>query len=59
MRKILNCRRSTLALISILILGGLGFHLSSAEYIAVAISGIVIGVAGSNAYEKKDKPGDS
>jgi hypothetical protein len=53
MAKIWNCRRTSLAFFAILCLTGLGVHIGEdISGIAVAISGIVAAVAGSNAYEK-------
>ena len=50
MKKILNCRRSSLALIGMLLLFGLGYF--KAVDVAGAISAITMAVAVSNAYEK-------
>lgn len=56
MKKILGCRRSSLALFAISCLTGLGLYLGQdTSGIAVAIAGIVASVAGSNAYEKSKK----
>ena len=53
MKKILDCRRTSLAFFAICCLTGLGVYLGQdVSGIAMAISGIVIGVAGSNAFEK-------
>lgn len=51
MKQILNCRRSSIALISILVLGGLGF--AKGADVAMAISTVAIGLAGANAFEKR------
>lgn len=59
MKKILNCRRSTLAILGILCLTGLGFYTKDAQAVAMAISGIVLAVAGANAYEKKGKSNET
>jgi uncharacterized membrane protein YccC len=53
MKKILGCRRTSLAFFAIMCLTGLGVHLGQdISGIAVAIAGIVASVAGSNAFEK-------
>ena len=49
----LGSRRFILALVSIAVLGGLGFHMK--QEIGLHIATIVVGVAASNAYQKKDK----
>ena len=49
MIKIFKCRRSSLALIGMMILGA---AMWSGQDTSAAISMICIGVAGSNAYEK-------
>jgi hypothetical protein len=51
MIKIFKCRRSSIALICVLVLGSLGYF--KGMDVAMAISTIAIGVAGANAYEKK------
>ena len=51
MSKIWNCRRSSIAVICILALTVLGY--TKGMDVAMAISAVAIGVAGSNAYEKK------
>jgi hypothetical protein len=51
MLKIWNCRRSSIAVICILVLGILGYF--KAMDVSMAISTIAIGVAGANAYEGK------
>ena len=58
MKKIFECRRTSLAFFGILCLTGLGVHIGEdISGIAVAISGIVAAVAGANAFEKsKTKP---
>lgn len=54
MKKIFNCRRSSLALISIIALSAIAIKTNTdIGGIALAISGIVGSVAGSNAYEKR------
>lgn len=56
MLKILQCRRSTLALIAIGCLTYLGVSEGvDISGISIAISGIVASVAGSNAWEKRAK----
>jgi len=56
MIKIWNCRRSMLAALAICCLTGLGiYHGLDISGIALAISGIVGAVAGSNAWEKRAK----
>jgi len=58
MKKLYNCRRSTLALVGILCLTGLGiYHGEDISGIAVAISGIVGAVSGANAWEKRGLEG--
>lgn len=49
----LGSRRFILAMVGILVLGGLGFHMN--QEIGLHIATIVVGVAASNAFEKKDK----
>jgi hypothetical protein len=57
MRKILTCRRSTIAIMAIVCLTSLGlYHGQDISGIALAISGIVASVAGSNAWEKRGRP---
>lgn len=51
MKKILECRRSSLALIGMLLLTILGY--TKGADVAVAIATISIGVSGANAFEKK------
>lgn len=51
MKKIFSCRRSSLALIGILSL--LLIALIKGHDVGMAISGIVLAVAGANAYEGK------
>ena len=56
MVKIWNCRRSMIAVLAICCLTGLGvLHGADISGIAIAISGIVASVAGSNAWEKRAK----
>lgn len=50
MKKIFSCRRSSLALIGMLILAA---SMWSGQDTSQAIAMICIGVAGANAYEKK------
>ena len=52
MLKIFSCRRSSLALIGMIILG---VAMWSGQDTSQAIAMICIGVAGANAYEKKEK----
>lgn len=55
MRKILNCRRSILALISIACLTFLGY--TKGMDVSIAISTVVLAVAGANAYQSRgDNP---
>ena len=49
----LSSRRFILAILGILVLGGLGFHMK--QEIGLHIATIVVGVAASNAFQKKDK----
>lgn len=57
MKKLLECRRTFLGFFGIVCLTGLGIHIGEdISGIAVAISGIVAAVAGSNAYEKSKQP---
>lgn len=54
MRKILSCRRSTIAVIGIGCLTLLGmYHGVDISGISIAIAGIVASVAGANAYQAK------
>lgn len=58
MKKLLNCRRSVLALFAITALTVLGFHHGKdISGIAIAISGIVGSVAASNSWENRSKNG--
>lgn len=50
MKKILSCRRSSLALISMIFLSILGY-LKGAD-VSMAISAVVASVAAANSYEK-------
>lgn len=50
MKQIFNCRRSSLALIGMVILGA---AMWSGQDTSQAIAMVCIGVAGANAYEKK------
>lgn len=52
MKQIFNCRRSSLALIGMIILG---VSMWSGTDTSQAIAAICIGVAGANAFEKKGK----
>ena len=52
MKFLLSCRRTYLATLAILMLGGLGFYLKDAS-VSSALATIAIGVAGANAWEKK------
>lgn len=51
MKKIFTCRRSSLALIGMVALFFLGLY--KGLDVSMAISGIVLSVAGANAYEGK------
>ena len=51
MYNILRCRRSSIALIGISVLTFLGY--TKGLDVSMAISGIVLAVAGSNAYQAK------
>lgn len=54
MKKILNCRRSVIAIIGIGCLTLLGlYHGVDISGIAIAISGIVASVSGANAWENR------
>lgn len=53
MKKLLDCRRSIIALIGISCLTFLGY--TKGMDVSMAISGVCLAVAGSNAYEKKGK----
>ena len=54
MKKILNCRRSIIALVAIGCLTWLGLAKGvDISGIALAISGIVASISGSNAWEKR------
>lgn len=53
MKKILNCRRSIISILAIFLLFILG--LFKGVDVAASIAAIAIGLAGSNAYEKKGK----
>ena len=53
MKQIFKCRRSSIALISILLLTFLGF--AKSMDVSMAISTVAIGLAGANAFEKKGK----
>ena len=56
MKKLLSCRRTFLATVAVACLTGLGlYHGVDISGIALAISGIVGAVAGSNAWEKRAK----
>lgn len=57
MKHILTCRRSSIAVISIAILGFLGY--TKNMDVAMAISSVAIGLAGANAYEKKIQTGET
>lgn len=57
MLKIWNCRRSSIAVICILVLGGLGY-LKGMD-VSMSIATIAIGVAGANAFEKKGNTKDA
>jgi hypothetical protein len=54
--KIWNCRRSSIAVICILVLGILGYF--KGMDVATAISTIAIGIGAANAYEKKGQTND-
>lgn len=51
MLKILKCRRSIIAIFGITVLTFLGYE--KGLDVSMAISGIVLAVAGSNAFEKR------
>jgi hypothetical protein len=51
MKKILHCRRSSLALIAMACLTSLG--LVKGQDVALALAGVVTAVAASNAYQKR------
>jgi hypothetical protein len=53
MKKVLTCRRSTIAILGIVCLTSLGLYTKDAQAVAIAISTIAVGIAGANAYEKK------
>ena len=58
MKKIWNCRRSMLAVIAMACLTAMGLYIGTdIAGIALAISGIVGAVAGSNAWEKRAQNG--
>ena len=58
MKNIFKCRRSSLALISIVALTAIAIHTNTdIGGIALAISGIVGAVSGSNAWEKRSSNG--
>lgn len=58
MKKIFSCRRSSLALISIICLSAVAIKTSTdIGGIALAISGIVGSVAASNSWEKRSANG--
>ena len=54
MKYIFNCRRTFIAIFSISALIALGFYTKSTD-VAIAISTIAVGLAASNAYEKREK----
>jgi len=54
MLKIFSCRRSSLALIAIVLLSGLCY--TKGIDVSMAISAIVLAVAGSNSYQASKKP---
>jgi hypothetical protein len=56
MIKLWKCRRSSLAVIGMLILAGLGAF--KGMDVAMAISTICVGVAGANAFEKRGNNND-
>ena len=57
MKKIFACRRSSLALIAIVCLTGLGIYHGEVGAIATAISATVGSVAVSNSWEKRSANG--
>lgn len=60
MRKIINCRRSIIALVGISSLTWLGLAKGiDISGISLAIAGIVASVSGSNAWEKRGQPTDT
>ena len=54
MKRIWNCRRTFIALVTIGLLAGLGFYLQDAT-VAMSMAGVAIGLAGSNAWEGRSK----
>ena len=50
-KKLLECRRSRIALFAIACLTGLGLY--HGLDVSIAIAGVVASIAGSNAYENK------
>ncbi len=56
MLKIWGCRRSSLAVLCILVLGILGYV--KGMEVSASIATIAIGIAGANAYEKKGVSSD-
>jgi hypothetical protein len=51
MKKIFSCRRSSIALIGMILLAGIA--LIKGHDVSMAMSAIVLAVAGANAYESK------
>ena len=51
--KVLGSRRFILAILGILVLGGLGFHMK--QEIGLHIATIVVGVAAANSFQGKEK----
>ena len=56
MKKILNCRRSIVALVGIGCLLALGLH--NGLDVSLAIAGCVASVCGANAFQASKKPKD-
>lgn len=55
MKFLWSCRRTYLATLAILVIGGLGLYLEDATVVP-SLATIAIGIAASNAYEKTKKP---
>ena len=52
--KLLDCRRSKIAIFAILCITALGIYNKDAS-VAVSIAAVAVGIAGANAYEKSKK----
>jgi hypothetical protein len=58
MKKIFECRRSSLGLIGIICLTAMGIHTNQdISGISVAIAGIIASIAGANSWENRSKNG--